>query len=69
MLRRAVFFESYDELNEVTEKLTPEISKRVAAKGLPAQLGPWRMDAAVHQEAHHDRRGPEEGEALHIGGE
>ena len=27
------FFESYDELNEVTEKLTPEISKRVEAKG------------------------------------
>jgi TRAP-type C4-dicarboxylate transport system substrate-binding protein len=27
------FFESYDELNEVTDKLTPEISKRVAAKG------------------------------------
>jgi TRAP-type transport system periplasmic protein len=27
------FFESYDELNEVTDKLTPEISKRVEAKG------------------------------------
>jgi TRAP-type C4-dicarboxylate transport system substrate-binding protein len=27
------FFESYDELNEVTEKLTPEISKRIEAKG------------------------------------
>ena len=27
------FFESYEELNEVTEKLTPEISKRVEAKG------------------------------------
>jgi TRAP-type transport system periplasmic protein len=27
------FFESYDELNEVTEKLTPEISRRVEAKG------------------------------------
>jgi TRAP-type C4-dicarboxylate transport system substrate-binding protein len=27
------FFESYDELNEVSDKLTPEISKRVAAKG------------------------------------
>ena len=27
------FFESYDELNEVTEKLTPEISKRLESKG------------------------------------
>ena len=27
------FFESYDELNEVTEKLTPEIRKRLEAKG------------------------------------
>ncbi len=27
------FFESYDELNEVTDKLTPEISKRVESKG------------------------------------
>jgi TRAP-type C4-dicarboxylate transport system substrate-binding protein len=27
------FFESYDELNEVTAKLTPEISKRVEKKG------------------------------------
>jgi TRAP-type C4-dicarboxylate transport system substrate-binding protein len=27
------FFESYDELNEVTDKLTPEISKRVEARG------------------------------------
>jgi TRAP-type transport system periplasmic protein len=27
------FFESYDELNEVTEKLTPTIRKRVDAKG------------------------------------
>jgi len=27
------FFQSYDELNEVTEKLTPEISKRLEAKG------------------------------------
>jgi TRAP-type C4-dicarboxylate transport system substrate-binding protein len=27
------FFNSYDELNEVTAKLTPEISKRVEAKG------------------------------------
>ncbi len=27
------FFESYDELNEVTEQLTPEIGKRVEAKG------------------------------------
>jgi TRAP-type C4-dicarboxylate transport system substrate-binding protein len=27
------FFASYDELNEVTAKLTPEISKRVEAKG------------------------------------
>jgi TRAP-type C4-dicarboxylate transport system substrate-binding protein len=27
------FFESYDELNEVTEKLTPEIGKRLEAKG------------------------------------
>jgi len=27
------FFESYDELNEVTDRLTPEISKRVEAKG------------------------------------
>jgi TRAP-type C4-dicarboxylate transport system substrate-binding protein len=27
------FFESYDELNEVQAKLTPEISKRVEAKG------------------------------------
>jgi len=27
------FFESYDELNEVTEKLTPAIKKRVEAKG------------------------------------
>jgi TRAP-type C4-dicarboxylate transport system substrate-binding protein len=27
------FFESYEELNEVTDKLTPEIGKRVEAKG------------------------------------
>ena len=27
------FFESYDELNEVTDKLTPAIAKRVEAKG------------------------------------
>jgi TRAP-type C4-dicarboxylate transport system substrate-binding protein len=27
------FFESYDELNEVTDKLTPAISKRLEAKG------------------------------------
>ena len=27
------FFESYDELNEVTEQLTPEIGKRLEAKG------------------------------------
>jgi TRAP-type C4-dicarboxylate transport system substrate-binding protein len=27
------FFESYDELNEVTDKLTPEIGKRLEAKG------------------------------------
>jgi TRAP-type C4-dicarboxylate transport system substrate-binding protein len=27
------FFNSYDELNEVTAKLTPEISKRIEAKG------------------------------------
>ena len=27
------FFESYDELNEVTDKLTPPIAKRVEAKG------------------------------------
>ncbi len=27
------FFESYDELNDVTDKLTPEISKRVEARG------------------------------------
>ena len=27
------FFESYDELNDVTEKLTPAIAKRVEAKG------------------------------------
>ena len=51
------FFESYDELNDVTDKLTPVDPQAHRAEGFrPAQLGPRRVAAGVHEEAGADGR-------------
>ena len=46
------FFNSYDELNAVVEKLTPTLKQRVEAKGFVlVQLGTRRLAAGVLEEA------------------